>query len=117
MPRTSSLIASVPARKEEDDIQKEGDVPSIEPLLSQIQDTRGPNWWWKYKYVVLVRCTREWHSLVVVFSRQMIREPAAEFFGVMILVIFGAGVDCQVVLSGNPGVASSQKGVCRVQPV
>ncbi|TFK31875.1 aquaporin-like protein [Crucibulum laeve] len=53
-------------------------------------DTRGPNWWWKY--------------------RQMFREPMAEFAGVMILIIFGAGVDCQVVLSDNTGVASGQKG-------
>jgi len=42
--------------------------------------------------------------------REYLREPVAEFFGVMILVIFGNGVDCQVVLSGNPGVASSAKG-------
>jgi len=42
--------------------------------------------------------------------RWYIREPAAEFLGTMILIIFGAGVDCQVVLSANPGVASSQKG-------
>jgi len=52
-------------------------------------------------------------------SRQMIREPAAEFFGVMIIIIFGNGVDCQVVLSGDPGVASSAHGVCicHVQPL
>ncbi|KAG6878847.1 hypothetical protein C0992_007156 [Termitomyces sp. T32_za158] len=49
------------------------------------------SWWWKYK--------------------QMLREPMAEFFGVMILIIFGNGVDCQVVLSGNPGVAASPKGL------
>jgi len=49
-----------------------------------------PNWWWKY--------------------RQLVREPAAEFLGVMILIIFGTGVDCQVVLSTNPGVAASPKG-------
>ncbi|KAI0690457.1 aquaporin [Cerioporus squamosus] len=42
--------------------------------------------------------------------REVLREPAAEFFGVMILIIFGAGVDCQVVLSANTGVASSPKG-------
>jgi len=40
----------------------------------------------------------------------MLREPIAEFFGVMILIIFGNGVDCQVVLSSVPGVASSGKG-------
>ncbi|KAJ6610467.1 aquaporin-like protein [Mycena sp. CBHHK59/15] len=49
-----------------------------------------PNWWWKY--------------------RQTIREAAAEFTGVMILIIFGTGVDCQVVLSSVTAVASSQKG-------
>lgn len=34
----------------------------------------------------------------------------AEFAGVAVFVIFGAGVDCQVNLSTNPNVASSQKG-------
>ncbi|KAI0344425.1 aquaporin [Trametopsis cervina] len=43
--------------------------------------------------------------------REYLREPAAEFFGVMIIVIFGNGVDCQVVLSGaSTAVASSAKG-------
>ena len=46
--------------------------------------------------------------------RPYLREPAAEFLGTMILIIFGTGVDCQVVLSSNPGVASSQKGVSTV---
>ncbi|EPQ51046.1 aquaporin, partial [Gloeophyllum trabeum ATCC 11539] len=32
---------------------------------------------------------------------EYLREPAAEFLGTMILIIFGTGVDCQVVLSGN----------------
>ncbi|KAJ2919660.1 hypothetical protein MD484_g709, partial [Candolleomyces efflorescens] len=39
-----------------------------------------------------------------------IREPMAEFFGVALLVIFGAGAGASVVLSSNPGVASSAKG-------
>jgi aquaglyceroporin related protein len=43
--------------------------------------------------------------------RWWIREPAAEFLGTMLLVIFGTGVDCQVTLTGNTGVAASQKGV------
>jgi hypothetical protein len=30
----------------------------------------------------------------------------------MILIIFGTGVDCQVVLSGSTAVADSAKGVC-----
>ncbi|KZT27358.1 aquaporin [Neolentinus lepideus HHB14362 ss-1] len=42
--------------------------------------------------------------------RSYLREPAAEFLGTMILIIFGAGVDCQVVLSSNTKVASSPKG-------
>ncbi|TFK73626.1 aquaporin [Pluteus cervinus] len=40
----------------------------------------------------------------------MIREPVAEFLGVAILVIFGNGVDCQIVLSQNPTVASFPRG-------
>ncbi|KAI0755223.1 aquaporin [Daedaleopsis nitida] len=42
--------------------------------------------------------------------REHIREPAAEFFGVMILIIFGNGVDCQTVLSKNTAVASAPLG-------
>ncbi|KAJ7677426.1 putative aquaporin 4 [Mycena rosella] len=42
--------------------------------------------------------------------RLMMREYVAEFLGVCILIIFGTGVDCQVVLSSVTGVASSQKG-------
>ncbi|KAJ7244983.1 aquaporin [Mycena haematopus] len=42
--------------------------------------------------------------------RLMMREYAAEFLGVCILVIFGAGVDCQTILSTVTGVASFQRG-------
>ncbi|KAF9468647.1 aquaporin [Collybia nuda] len=42
--------------------------------------------------------------------REILREPVAEFLGVAILVIFGAGVDCQVILSMNSGVASFPRG-------
>ncbi|KAG6817002.1 hypothetical protein H0H87_000897 [Tephrocybe sp. NHM501043] len=42
--------------------------------------------------------------------RAKFREPVAEFLGTCILVIFGTGVNCQVVLSTNTGVASSPKG-------
>ncbi|KAI0344426.1 aquaporin [Trametopsis cervina] len=34
--------------------------------------------------------------------RELLCEPAAEFFGVMILVIFGSGVNCAVTLSSSP---------------
>ncbi|KAF9450558.1 major intrinsic protein superfamily membrane channel protein [Macrolepiota fuliginosa MF-IS2] len=49
-----------------------------------------PNWWSKY--------------------RMMIREPAAEFLGVAILIIFGNGVVCQTILSMNPAVAPFPRG-------
>ncbi|TEB25479.1 aquaporin [Coprinellus micaceus] len=39
-----------------------------------------------------------------------IREPMAEFFGVALLVIFGAGAGASVVTAGNQGVSSSPKG-------
>ncbi|KAF4617356.1 hypothetical protein D9613_005826 [Agrocybe pediades] len=42
--------------------------------------------------------------------REYIREPFAEFLGVMILIIFGNGVNCQVVLGGNTAVSSSEQG-------
>ncbi|KAJ7931188.1 putative aquaporin 4 [Mycena leptocephala] len=42
--------------------------------------------------------------------REMLREPFAEFLGVAILIIFGAGVNCQVLLSSASGVSSSPKG-------
>ncbi|KAK7059643.1 aquaporin-like protein [Favolaschia claudopus] len=42
--------------------------------------------------------------------RDMLREPVAEFLGVAILVIFGAGVNCSILLSTVPGVSSSPKG-------
>ncbi|KAG6848277.1 hypothetical protein H0H93_001620 [Arthromyces matolae] len=48
------------------------------------------NWWWSYK--------------------QMLREPAAEFAGTMLLTIFGLGVNCQSVLSSSTSVSAAPKG-------
>ncbi|KAI6147149.1 major intrinsic protein superfamily membrane channel protein [Pisolithus tinctorius] len=42
--------------------------------------------------------------------RDYIREPAAEFLGTMILVIFGCGSNCQVVLSSNKAVSATPSG-------
>lgn len=42
---------------------------------------------------------------------EYIREPIAEFFGVLILITLGAGVDCSVVLTTNPKVSPTPKGV------
>lgn len=46
--------------------------------------------------------------------RLMIREAAAEFTGVALIIIFGNGADCQVILSMNNGVAASPRGVGEV---
>ncbi|THV05801.1 putative aquaporin 4 [Dendrothele bispora CBS 962.96] len=56
------------------------------PVQSYIRPPR----WWRY--------------------RQSMREYVAEFAGVMIMIIFGDGVVCQVVLSANGGVAPAPKG-------
>ncbi|KAI9573565.1 major intrinsic protein superfamily membrane channel protein [Boletus coccyginus] len=54
------------------------------------------------------QCTRypnRWSRI-----REQIREPAAEFLGTMILVIFGCGGNCQVVLSSRTTVSASPQG-------
>ncbi|KAH9980304.1 putative aquaporin 4 [Lactifluus volemus] len=40
----------------------------------------------------------------------VIREPAAEMLGTMMLTLVGTAANCQVVLTSNTGVASSPKG-------
>ena len=42
------------------------------------------------------------------------REPMAEFAGVAVFLVIGTGVNCQVVLSTDTVIASSQRGVSRV---
>ncbi|KAF8879089.1 aquaporin-like protein [Gymnopilus junonius] len=51
-----------------------------------------------------------WAPELTSFVSEYFREPFAEFLGVMTLIIFGNGVDCQVVLGGNPKVNPSEKG-------
>jgi hypothetical protein len=48
--------------------------------------------------------------LIMLCSSEIIREPAAEMLGTMILTLVGLGGNCQAVLSANTGVASSPKG-------
>jgi len=38
-------------------------------------------------------------------------ECAGEFFGIVILVLFGGGANCQVVLSANTNVSPTPAGV------
>lgn len=49
--------------------------------------------------------------------RCAIREVMAEFVGVALLVVFGAGAACQVVLSTNTGVSPSERGVSTPTPL
>lgn len=42
--------------------------------------------------------------------REIIREPAAEFLGTMVLIVLGTGNNCQVTLSQNTAVAPVPKG-------
>jgi hypothetical protein len=51
------------------------------------------------------------YELLPILIRYAIREPAAEFLGTMIFVIFGTGVDCQVFLSIDPNVEAVPRGV------
>jgi hypothetical protein len=43
--------------------------------------------------------------------RSFLREPAAEFFGTMMIIIFGNGVNCQVTLTGSTAVRAAAAGV------
>jgi aquaglyceroporin related protein, other eukaryote len=43
-------------------------------------------------------------------SREKLREPAAEMLGTMVLILFGNGVNCQVVLGSNTNVSATPKG-------
>lgn len=51
------------------------------------------------------RCPNRWASI-----RNYIREPAAEMLGTMVLILFGTGSICQVVLGGSTKVVSAPKG-------
>ncbi|KAG9040479.1 hypothetical protein FS837_000562 [Tulasnella sp. UAMH 9824] len=42
--------------------------------------------------------------------RRRFRKPLAEFTGTMILLIFGAAVDCQATLGSNRSIAGAEKG-------
>jgi hypothetical protein len=78
-----------------------------EALADQDYYTRYPNNWAK------IRSARRCQSQVPDAygpNRELIREPAAEMLGTMILTLFGTAGNCQVVLSANSGVASSPKG-------
>ena len=69
--------------------------------------TRYPNRWSRIRYACpVLRC--RWRLTCA--YREIIREPAAEFLGTMVLVTLGVGNNCQVTLSQNPAIAPTPKG-------
>ena len=99
-------------------IEDKGSAENIETRLEERHIMRqnteyfnmNPNRWARFRYVFgtdYLVCSS--YSLFVL--RNIIREPAAEFLGTMVLIMFGTAVDCQVVLSSNTSIASSPKGV------
>ncbi|KAA1469627.1 aquaporin [Dentipellis sp. KUC8613] len=69
-----------------------------------IEDTESPAEF-EAKHEYYTRYPNRWSRI-----RELLREPAAEMLGTMILILFGNGVDCQVVLSANTGVSPTPKG-------
>ncbi|OBZ68683.1 hypothetical protein A0H81_11172 [Grifola frondosa] len=88
-PTMAPSIASVRYSKDTTGHIEKADLTSVS-LVTDVHYTRYPNRWSRI--------------------REQLREPAAEFFGTMVLIIFGNGVDCQVVLSSHPSVAASPFG-------
>ncbi len=86
---------------------RSGESAELEALATRDYYTRYPNNWAKIRSAT--RCLSQApdaHGS----NRELIREPAAEMLGTMILTLFGTAGNCQVVLGANTGVASSPKG-------
>ena len=90
-----------------DDVKLERSGETAEALASRDYYTRYPNNWAKIRSAT--RCQSQAPDAYG-SNRELIREPAAEMLGTMILTLFGTAGNCQVVLSTNTGVASSPKG-------
>jgi aquaglyceroporin related protein len=82
--------SSTDAVKNSVNLERSGETAEAAALADRDYYTRYPNNWAKI--------------------RELIREPAAEMLGTMILTLFGTAGNCQVVLSANTGVASSPQG-------
>jgi hypothetical protein len=75
--------------------------------------TRCPNRWASIRYDAVT--DNMFPPLIVLLTlycraRNVIREPAAEMLGTMVLILFGTGAICQVVLGGSTKVDSASKG-------
>lgn len=118
----ASFDSSVHTRKQLDDHDRKGSIEQISATQSDAHDdddfndyyTKYPNRWSRIRYTLSSTTPDHCSSCSAPFFllSEWIREPAAEFFGVMILIIFGNGVDCQTVLGANPNVSAGPKGVC-----
>ena len=118
----ASFDSSVHTRKQLDDHDRKGSIEQISATQSDAHDdddfndyyAKYPNRWSRIRYTLSSTTPDHCSSCSAPFFllSEWIREPAAEFFGVMILIIFGNGVDCQTVLGANPNVSAGPKGVC-----
>ena len=89
------------------EVFKDGTMtPDVEQGLPQMRVHTSK--WWTIRYINMISMLS---LLILPPRRNHCREPFAEFLGVCVLIIFGTGVDCQVVLSTDPNVAPSQRGV------
>jgi hypothetical protein len=99
--------SSTDAVKNSVNLERSGETAEAAALADRDYYTRYPNNWAKIRSAT--RCQS--HALDAYESnRELIREPAAEMLGTMILTLFGTAGNCQVVLSANTGVASSPQG-------
>ena len=98
-------------RDEEASISKE-ESPQVDASspnqAAVVYFTRYPNQWAKIRLAYILQCYY-WHGADA-HSREAIREPAAEMFGTMILILVGNGVNCQFALSGDVDVSPSPQG-------
>lgn len=91
-------------------IQSQGVMESPPPKLSTsamivslYTRTIGQGFGWP-----LTLCTTA--LTLMLYLREIIREPAAEALGTMILTLLGTASNCQAVLGANTGVAATPKG-------
>jgi len=80
-------------------------VLDVEQGLPQMR--KNASKWWTIRYI----------NINTIFMLRLLKFPPLRnhcrepFLGVCVLIIFGTGVDCQVVLSTNPNVSPSPRGV------
>ena len=106
-------MSEVAERSEQHNYETLSAYSSPNEVVFHADQTKGPQHPNRWAEIRFVWCHHLFASGVpdCVVRRASIREPLAEFLGTMILIIFGCGGNCQIVLSSNTAVASSPKGV------